>query len=120
MAAMREAGGVLPHPIASGETLGAIAIGVIDSPTMVILDMGFHEQVQYVTQATYLPLAATVVSDERFFEGLSPDEQAILLRCADETDVWQSRTAGAPQPASFEAGPKSPHLFPCPLTAPPL
>ncbi len=58
MTAMWESWGVSTYPIAWGETFGAIATGVVDSfdsPTDVILDMGFHEHIKYVTEATYLP-----------------------------------------------------------------
>ena len=90
MTAMWESWGVSTYPIAWGETFGAIATGVVDSfdsPTDVILNMGFHEHIKFITEATYLPLAAVVVINEPFFEGLSPLDQAVLLKSADETDV---------------------------------
>ena len=90
MTAMWESWGVSTYPIAWGETFGAIATGVVDgfdSPTDVILDMGFHEHIKYITEATYLPLAAVVIINEAFFQGLSPEDQAVILKSAEEVDV---------------------------------
>lgn len=90
MTAMWESWGVSTYPIAWGETFGAIATGVVDgfdSPTDVILNMGFHEHIKYITEATYLPLAAVVIINEPFFQSLSEADQAILLQSAAEIDV---------------------------------
>ena len=90
MTAMWESWGVSTYPIAWGETFGAIATGVVDSfdsPTDVILNMGFHEHIKYVTEATYLPLAAVVIINNDFMNGLSPDDQKIILDAAEATDV---------------------------------
>lgn len=90
MTAMWESWGVSTYPIDWGETFGAVATGVIDafdSPTDVVLDLGFHEHIKYITEATYLPLSAVVVINEPFFESLSDEDRAILLKAADETDV---------------------------------
>ena len=90
MTAMWDSWGVSTYPIAWGETFGAISTGVVDSfdsPTDVILNMGFHEHIKYVTEATYLPLAAVVVINEPFFQGLSAEDQAVLLKSADEVDA---------------------------------
>lgn len=90
MTAMWESWGVSTYPIAWGETFGAIATGVVDSfdsPTDVVLDIGFHEHIKYITEATYLPQAAVVVINEAFFQSLSPEDQAIILKSADEVDV---------------------------------
>ncbi|MCP5152575.1 MAG: TRAP transporter substrate-binding protein [Ectothiorhodospiraceae bacterium] len=90
MTAMWEAWGISTYPIAWGETFGAIASGVVDafdSPTDVILKMGFHEHIKYVTEASYLPLAAVVIANGDWFGGLSEADRAIILRSAGETDV---------------------------------
>lgn len=90
MTAMWESWGVSTYPIAWGETFGAIATGVVDSfdsPTDVILNMGFHEHIKYITEATYLPLAAVVIINEPFFAGLSEEDRAIILKSAEEVDV---------------------------------
>lgn len=90
MTAMWESWGVSTYPIAWGETFGAIATGVVDSfdsPTDVILNMGFHEHIKYITEATYLPLAAVVVINEPFLQSLSPEDRAVILTSADEVDV---------------------------------
>ncbi|WP_422026547.1 TRAP transporter substrate-binding protein [Roseovarius sp.] len=90
MTAMWESWGVSTYPIAWGETFGAVATGVVDSfdsPTDVVLNMGFHEHIKYITEATYLPLAAVVIVNEPAFQALSPEDQEIILTSADETDV---------------------------------
>nr|WP_272209807.1 TRAP transporter substrate-binding protein [Marinicella sp. W31]MDC2875636.1 TRAP transporter substrate-binding protein [Marinicella sp. W31] len=90
MTAMWESWGVSTYPIDWGETFGAVATGVVDafdSPTDVVLDLGFHEHIKYITEATYLPLAAVVIINEPFFESLSEADRDILLTAANETDV---------------------------------
>lgn len=90
MTAMWESWGVSTYPIAWGETYGAIATGVVDafdSPTDVVLNMGFHEHIKYITEATYLPQAAVVIINNDFMNSLSEEDQQILLQSAEETDV---------------------------------
>jgi len=89
MTAMWDSWGVSTYPIAWGETFGAVATGVVDSfdsPTDVILNMGFHEHIKFVTEASYLPLAAVVIVNNDIFLGLSEADQAVLLKSADEVD----------------------------------
>jgi len=90
MTAMWESWGVSTYPIAWGETFGAIATGVVDSfdsPTDVVLNLGFHEHIKYITEATYLPQAAVVVINEPFFQSLSEADRAVILKSANEVDV---------------------------------
>ena len=90
MTAMWESWGVSTYPIAWGETFGAIATGVVDafdSPTDVILNMGFHEHIKYITEATYLPQAAVVIINSDFMNSLSEEDQRILAKSAEETDI---------------------------------
>lgn len=90
MTAMWESWGVSTYPIAWGETFGAVATGVVDSfdsPTDVILSMGFYEHIKYVTEATYLPLAGVVIINNDFMNSLSQADQAIILKSAEETDI---------------------------------
>ena len=90
MTAMWESWDVSTYPIAWGETFGAVATGVVDSfdsPTDVVLNMGFHEHIKYITEATYLPLAAVVVVNNDFFNSLSEEDQKLILEAAEEVDV---------------------------------
>lgn len=90
MTAMWDSWGVSTYPIAWGETFGAIATGVVDSfdsPTDVVLNMGFHEHIKYITEATYLPLAAVVIINTDFMNSLSEADQQIILKSAEEVDV---------------------------------
>ena len=89
MTAMWDSWGVSTYPIAWGETFGAVATGVVDSfdsPTDVVLDMGFHEHIKYVTEASYLPMAGVVIVNNDIFSGLSEADQAVILKSADEVD----------------------------------
>ena len=89
MTTMWESWGVSTYPIAWGETFGAIATGVVDSfdsPTDVVLNMGFHEHIKYITEATYLPLAAVVIINNDFFNGLSEADRQVILKSAEEVD----------------------------------
>ncbi|MEZ5657081.1 MAG: TRAP transporter substrate-binding protein [Burkholderiaceae bacterium] len=90
MTAMWDAWGISTYPISWGETFGAISSGVVDafdSPTEVILTMGFHPHIRYITESTYLPLAAVVVVNTRFFNSLSPADQQLILEAAAEADA---------------------------------
>lgn len=90
MTAMWESWDVSTYPIAWGETFGAVATGVVDSfdsPTDVVLNMGFHEHIKYITEATYLPLAAVVVVNNDFFNSLSEADRKLILEAAEEVDI---------------------------------
>lgn len=90
MTAMWDAWGVSTYPISWGETFGAVATGVVDafdSPTDVILNMGFHEHIKYVTETTYLPMAGVVIINTDFMNSLSDADQRVILKSAEETDI---------------------------------
>lgn len=94
MTAMWGAWGVSTYPIAWGETFGAVAQGVVDafdSPTDVILTMGFYEHIKYITEATYLPLAAVVLANDDWFQDLSEADRALILEAAGEADAAHAR-----------------------------
>ncbi|MCP5265482.1 MAG: TRAP transporter substrate-binding protein [Burkholderiaceae bacterium] len=90
MTAMWDAWGISTYPIAWGETFGAIGSGVVDafdSPTEVILTMGFHQHIKYITESTYLPLAAVVIVNTRFFDSLAEADRKLILEAANEADA---------------------------------
>ncbi|MCW2309669.1 TRAP transporter substrate-binding protein [Rhodobium gokarnense] len=89
MTAMWDAWGVSTYPIAWSETYGAVAQGVVDafdSPTDVILKMGFYEHIKYITEATYLPMAGVVIANNDWLEGLDEADRTVILKAADEAD----------------------------------
>lgn len=99
MTAMWESWGISTYPIAWGETFGAVAQGVVDgfdSPTDVILKMGFYQHIKYITEASYLPMAAVVITNNGWFENLSTADQTIIKKSAAEADayhaVWVKRS----------------------------
>jgi TRAP-type C4-dicarboxylate transport system substrate-binding protein len=94
MTAMWSAWGMSTYPIAWGETFGAIAQGVVDafdSPTDVILKMGFHQHIKYITEINYLPLTAVAIINNDWFSKLSPADQAIILKSTEETDLYHAQ-----------------------------
>ncbi len=94
MTAMWESWGVSTYPIAWGETFGAVAQGVVDafdSPTDVILKMGFYQHIKYITEVNYLPLAAVVIANEPWLAKLSKADQEIILKSTEETDVLHAQ-----------------------------
>ncbi|MCP5366392.1 MAG: TRAP transporter substrate-binding protein [Hyphomicrobiales bacterium] len=94
MTAMWKSWGVSTYPIAWGETYGAVAQGVVDafdSPTDVILKMGFYEHIKYITEASYLPMAGVVIANNDWFAGLSKADQDVIMKSLDETDVFHAQ-----------------------------
>jgi TRAP-type transport system periplasmic protein len=86
-----KAWGVSTFAISWAETFGAIQQGVVDafdSPLDVIPSMGFHAHIKYVIDTYYLPQAALLIVNERWWQGLSPADRALLLKAANENDVW--------------------------------
>jgi len=83
--------GAAVYPIAWSETFGAIAQGVVDafdSPLDVILRMGFHEHIKYVTKTHFLPQAALFIVNEDWFQGLDPADRALIVEVAAMNDQW--------------------------------
>lgn len=77
------------YPIAWSETFGAIAQNVVDgfdSPLDVILRMGFHEHIKYVTRAHFLPQAALHIVNLEWLESLDPADQDLIMQAAAEND----------------------------------
>lgn len=91
MERMWRAWGISTYPISWGETFGAIQQGVVDafeSPLDVIPRMGFHEHIKYVIETTYLPQAALLIVNKPWFDSLSDNDRALILKVADENDDW--------------------------------
>lgn len=86
-----KAWGVSTYPISWPETFGAIQQGVVDafdSPLDVIPSMGFHAHIKYVIDTHYLPQAALLIVNERWWQSLPAADRELLLKAANENDVW--------------------------------
>lgn len=86
-----KAWGVSTYPISWSETFGAIQQGVVDafdSPLDVIPSMGFHKHIKYVIDTKYLPQAALLIVNERWWQSLSQADRDLLMKAANENDVW--------------------------------
>ncbi len=103
--------GVSTYPIAWSETFGAIQQGVVDafdSPLDVIPKMGFHQHIKYVIDTYYLPQAALLIVNERWFQKLSPADRDLLQKVARANDDWHYQWVNAQQ-ASIRAELESKH-----------
>ncbi|MGE0313161.1 MAG: TRAP transporter substrate-binding protein [Lautropia sp.] len=103
--------GVSTYPIAWSETFGAIQQGVadaFDSPLDVIPTMGFHKYIKYITDTAYLPQAALLIVNEKWFQGLAPADRALIMQTADRNDQWHYQWVASKQ-ASIRAELESKH-----------
>ncbi len=83
--------GVSTYPISWSETFGAIQQGVVDafdSPLDVIPTMGYQKHIKYITDTYYLPQAALLIVNEKWFQGLSAADRALILKTAQQNDQW--------------------------------
>lgn len=95
-----KAWGVSTYPIAWSETFGAIQQGVVDafdSPLDVIPKMGFYKYIKYVIDTKYLPQAAFLIVNERWFQKLSTEDRELILKTAAENDQWHYEWVEAQQ-----------------------
>lgn len=96
MIATYEAWGGNPTPIAWSELYGALQQGVVeggDNPVTDVIGMKFNEVINRMTTFHYTILTHPIVISERWFQGLSEEHQAVILRAGSEaTDYirwWQ-------------------------------
>nr|WP_306268081.1 TRAP transporter substrate-binding protein [Pararhizobium sp. IMCC3301] len=96
MIASYEAWGGNPTPIAWAELYSALQQGVVeggDNPVTDVIGMKFNEVINRMTTFHYTILTHPIVVSERWFQGLSEEHQAAILRAGKEaTDYirwWQ-------------------------------
>lgn len=111
MIASYEAWGGNPTPIAWSELYNALQQGVVeggDNPVTDVIGMKFHEVINRMTKFHYTILTHPIVVSERWFQGLSEDHQAAVLRAGKEaTDYirwWQPLDEAAWWKQAEEAG----------------
>ena len=82
MIASYNAWGINPTPMAWSETFTALQQGVVDgqdNPYLTVHSMKFYEVQKYVTNIRYIFSIEPLVISEQIFQGLSEDEQNILV-----------------------------------------
>ena len=82
MIASYNAWGINPTPMAWSETFTALQQGVVDgqdNPYLTVHSMKFYEVQKYVTNIRYIFSIEPLVVSEQIFQGLSADDQQILL-----------------------------------------
>ena len=87
MIASYEAWGGNPTPLAWSELYNALQQGVVeggDNPVTDVIGMKFHEVINRMTKFNYMILTHPIVVSERWFQGLSEEHQAAILRAGEE------------------------------------
>ncbi len=86
-----EAWGGNPTPIAWTELYNALQQGVVeggDNPVTDVIGMKFHEVINRMTTFHYTILTHPIVVSERWFQGLSEEHQAAILRAGEEATQY--------------------------------
>lgn len=111
MIASYEAWGGNPTPIAWSELYSALQQGVVeggDNPVTDVIGMKFNEVINRMTKFHYTILTHPIVVSERWYQGLSEEHQAAVLRAGKEaTDYirwWQPQDEAAWWDKAKEAG----------------
>jgi tripartite ATP-independent transporter DctP family solute receptor len=111
MIASYEAWGGNPTPIAWSELYSALQQGVVeggDNPVTDVIGMKFNEVVNRMTTFHYTILTHPIVVSERWFQSLSEEHQAAILRAGEEATAyirwWQPIDEAAWWKKAEEAG----------------
>lgn len=111
MIASYEAWGGNPTPIAWSELYSALQQGVVeggDNPVTDVIGMKFNEVINRMTTFHYTILTHPIVVSERWFQGLSEEHKAAVLRAGEETTDyirwWQPLDEAAWWDKAKEAG----------------
>jgi len=97
--------GAVATPIPFGELYSALQQKVVDgqeNPVATIYSMKFYEVQKYLslTGHTYEP--AHVIANPKWFNGLDPKHQAIILKAAADAAVYQRQTLAEKDKERFE------------------
>ena len=78
--------GAAPTPMTFSEVYIGLSQGTIDAqenPYEVIVSSKLYEQQKYAIQTNHLPHLISLIVSEDFFQGLTPEQQAIIQQAAD-------------------------------------
>ena len=97
--------GANPAPLAFGELFTALQQGTFEAqetPINLFYDMKFYEVQKYLslTGHTYEP--AHVIANPKWFNGLDPKHQSIILKAAADAAVYQRQTLADKDKERFE------------------
>lgn len=91
---IRRLGGI-PTPIPFSELYSALQQKVVDgeeNPIATIYSMKYYEVQKYVTLDRHTYEAAVVLANPKWFDGLTPEQQKIVLEAAKEATDYQRKT----------------------------
>lgn len=91
MIASYKAWGGNPTPLAWSELYNALQQGVVeggDNPVTDVMGMKFDEVINRMTKFHYTILTHPIVVSERWFQGLSEDHKAAVLRAGEEATAY--------------------------------
>lgn len=86
--------GGIPTPIPFSELYSALQQKVVDgeeNPVATIYSMKYYEVQKYLTLDRHTYEAAVILANPKWFEGLTGDQQKIILEAAKETAVYQRK-----------------------------
>ena len=86
--------GGIPTPIPFSELYSALQQKVVDgeeNPVATIYSMKYYEVQKYLTLDRHTYEAAVILANPKWFEGLTGDQQKIILEAAQETAVYQRK-----------------------------
>lgn len=79
--------GATPTPIAFNELFTALQLNLVDgqeNPLPTILAMKFYEVQKYVTLTRHMSAPGVLAINEKLFQKLTPEQQALIQKAADE------------------------------------
>lgn len=78
-----EAYGASPTPLPYGEVYSALQLGMVDgqvNPVFAIQEMSFYEVTDWMIFPGHAPFVTTVMANDAFLDGLSPERRALVDR----------------------------------------
>ena len=85
--------GMNPTPVAWGETYTALQQGIVDameSPLTYIIPSKFYEVQDYLSMTNHFYSPSVVAMNKAKFEALTPEQQEIMLSCAEQATAYQT------------------------------
>lgn len=106
--------GATPVPIAFSETYTALQQRVVDcqeNPLVSIVKMKFHEVQSHVILSNHAYLGYALIFSKKWFDGLKPEHQEILIETAREITPFQREETARREAGYIEAIKASPAEF---------
>ena len=87
--------GANPQPMAFNEVFTALEQKTLDgqeNPNTLIFDAGFYEAQKYLTISRHFYTPYVLMISRKTWDKLSPEDQKLIQKCADEAKVFQRET----------------------------